>query len=513
MPISNYNELFGLVKSMTKAEKRNFNLYAKRIGGDENMKFLQLFDVIDKQKQENEEAIFTGLEHIGKQQFSNLKRHLYKQLVTSLRLIHISKDTSIEVREHIDFAKILYGKGLFHQSLKILTRAKRIAETSDLDLLILEILEFQKLIEARHITRTGALKNVELITEAENRFTSVHSEVRLSNLKILIHGWYIRNGHIQSEEDYDTVKEFFEKNLPNYDLDSLSFQEKVFLYQSYVWYYYTILDFKQCFEYSIKWVELFKKNEHFQKWDVDLMMRGYFYILTTAYYNRDKASFEKYLEEFEKFRKSKYHTFNENSRIFSFIYVHNGRLTRFGLSGEFEDGLKVIPKTLRRIKRYENKIDPHRIIVFYFKIAWIYLAAGKAGKSVNYLNKLFQIEIGFLRRDLQIYSQILFLMAHYDLENYDLMKYLIQRAESSFGKIKNRSKLQEESIKFFKKINRKGKSDHIDLFIEFSDELQLLQRDQYEKRAFLYLDIFSWVQSKVLRQTVSEVVKSQIKNY
>ena len=141
------------------------------------------------------------------------------------------------------------------------------------------------------------------------------------------------------------------------------------------------------------------------------------------------------------------------------------------------------------------------------------LAAGKAGKSVNYLNKLFQIEIGFLRRDLQIYSQILFLMAHYDLENYDLMKYLIQRAESSFGKIKNRSKLQEESIKFFKKINRKGKSDHIDLFIEFSDELQLLQRDQYEKRAFLYLDIFSWVQSKVLRKTVSEVVKSQIKNH
>ena len=78
MPISNYKELFGLVKSMTKAEKRNFNLYAKRIGGDENMKFLQLFEAIDKQKNEDEEAIFKGLGKIGKQQFSNLKRHLYK---------------------------------------------------------------------------------------------------------------------------------------------------------------------------------------------------------------------------------------------------------------------------------------------------------------------------------------------------------------------------------------------------------------------------------------------------
>ena len=513
MPISNYKELFGLVKSMTKAEKRNFNLYAKRIGGDENMKFLQLFEAIDKQKNEDEEAIFKGLGKIGKQQFSNLKRHLYKQIVTSLRLIHIKKDTSIEVREHIDFAKILYGKGLFPQSLKILTRAKRIAETNDLDLLILEILEFQKLIEARHITRTGALKNVELITEAEDKFTNVHSEVRLSNLKILIHGWYIRNGHIQNEEDYRTVKAFFEENLPPYDLDNLSFQEKIFLFQSYVWYYYTILDFERCFEYSVKWVDLFKQNTHFQKWDIDLMMRGYFYILTTAYYNRDKTSFEFYLAEFEKFRKSKYSTFNENSRIFSFIYVHNGRLTSYALNGKFEEGLKAIPRTLRRIKRYEHRMDPHRIIVFYFKIAWIYLAAGNAGKAVNYLNKLFQIEIGMLRTDLQIYSQILFLMAHYDLENYDLMKYLIQRAESSFNKIKNRSKLQEESLRFFSKINRKGKSDHTILFKEFSDVLNKLQDDPYEKRAFLYLDIYSWVQSKVLRKSVSEVVQSQFENH
>ncbi|MEE9374393.1 MAG: hypothetical protein V3V00_15160 [Saprospiraceae bacterium] len=471
------------------------------------MKFLQLFDAIDKQKEEHEETLIFGLKGIKKQQFSNLKRHLYKQIVTSLRLIHINKDTSIEVREHIDFAKILYGKGLFHQSLKILLRAKRIAEKNDLALLILEIIEFQKLIEARHITRTGAEKNVELINEAEKKFTNVISEVRLSNLKILIHGWYIRNGHIRSEKDLQTVQKFFEDNLPLYIIDDLSFQEKVFLYQSFVWYYYIILDFTQCFEYSVKWVNLFKENPHFQKWDIDLMMRGYFYILTTAYYNRDKASFAHYLNEFEKFRKAKYATFNENSRIFSFIYVHNGRLTSYALSGEFEEGLKAIPKTIRRIKRYENRMDPHRIIVFYFKIAWICLAAGKAEKSIPYLNKLFQIEIGMLRIDLQIYSQLLFLMAHYDLENFDLMKYLIKRVEGSFKKIKSSSNLQVESIKFFKKIESKGKSDHKALFQEFSKVLFELQKDPYEKRAFLYLDIYSWVRSKVTRQSISDVVR------
>ena len=74
MPISNYKELFGLVKTMTKAEKRNFNLYAKRIGGDDNMKFLQLFEAIDKQKIEDEEAVITALKGVEKKQFSNLKK-------------------------------------------------------------------------------------------------------------------------------------------------------------------------------------------------------------------------------------------------------------------------------------------------------------------------------------------------------------------------------------------------------------------------------------------------------
>lgn len=510
MPISNYNELFGLVKSMTKAEKRNFNLYAKRIGGDQNMKFLQLFDAIEKQNKEDEVSLIEGLKGIEKQHFSNLKRHLYKQIVTSLRLIHISKDTSIEVREHIDFAKILYGKGLYHQSLKILIRAKRIAEKSSLDLLILEIVEFQKLIEARHITRTGALKNQELIKEAEARFISVHSEVKLSNLKILIHGWYIRNGHIKNEEDYQEVQKFFEENLPPFKLKNLSFQEKIFLFQSFVWYYYTILDFERCYEYAVKWVTLFKENEQYQKWDVDLMMRGYFYVLTTAYYNRDHTAFSHFLEEFEKFRKKKYNSFNENSKIFSFVYVHNGRLTSFSLSGEFDDGLKAIPRTLKRIKRYGDRIDPHRIMVFYFKIAWIYLAVGKPGNAVTYLNKIFQIEMGALREDLQGYSQILFLMAHYDLDNFDLMSYLVQRTESTLKKMKDRSKLQDVSLAFFKKINKKGKSDHRVLFESFNDELFRLKNDHYEKRAFLYLDIFSWVQSKIKKVSISEVVKSQL---
>ena len=89
---------------------------------------------MDKQKELNDHQILTKLKGIDKVQYSNLKRHLYKQLMTSLRMIHIQKKTDIQVREYLDYVDILYGKGLYLQSLKILDKAKILADKSNNDL-------------------------------------------------------------------------------------------------------------------------------------------------------------------------------------------------------------------------------------------------------------------------------------------------------------------------------------------------------------------------------------------
>ena len=92
MPSNQTDNLFKLINTMSKAEKRSFKLYVNRIQGSETAKFIQLFDVLDKQKKYDEDLIFQKVPEIKKTQLSNLKRHLYKQLLTSLRLIHISKN-------------------------------------------------------------------------------------------------------------------------------------------------------------------------------------------------------------------------------------------------------------------------------------------------------------------------------------------------------------------------------------------------------------------------------------
>ena len=149
---------------MTKAEKRNFKLYVNRLQSKSDVKFVQLFDVVDKMKVWDDSIVFKKIPSIKKSQLANLKRHLYKQILISLRLIHIQKNVDIQIREQIDFARILYGKGLYIQSLKLLDRIQQIAEDNHQDILQLEILEFQKVIEERHITRSRQTSNkVELL--------------------------------------------------------------------------------------------------------------------------------------------------------------------------------------------------------------------------------------------------------------------------------------------------------------------------------------------------------------
>ena len=143
--------LFILVKSLTKSEKRQFKVYAGRLGGNTDSKFIALFNYIDKaDKFDESQVLQKGI--VTKLQLSNLKAHLYKQILISLRLNPVHRNMRMKLREQIDFSTILYHKGLYKQSLKILDKAKLIAIENDENNMAYEIIEFEKIIETQYIT-------------------------------------------------------------------------------------------------------------------------------------------------------------------------------------------------------------------------------------------------------------------------------------------------------------------------------------------------------------------------
>jgi hypothetical protein len=161
------DNLFVLVRSLTKSEKRQFKLYIGRLGVNEDSKFLLLFKVLEKLKVYDERAILKE-GFVKKQQLSNLKAHLYKQILISLRLNPSHQNLRIQLREQLDFATILYHKGLYKQSLKILDKAKSLAITNQEKNIAYEIVELEKVVESQYITRSLSSRADELTLQAKS---------------------------------------------------------------------------------------------------------------------------------------------------------------------------------------------------------------------------------------------------------------------------------------------------------------------------------------------------------
>ena len=111
MPNRSVDAVFQLVHSLQKAEKRAFKLYITRNSGNADLKVIQLFDAMDKLSDYDESLLLKKVPAVKKQQLSNLKAHLYQEILSSLRLLKTDHNIDIQLHEQLDFARILYNKG------------------------------------------------------------------------------------------------------------------------------------------------------------------------------------------------------------------------------------------------------------------------------------------------------------------------------------------------------------------------------------------------------------------
>lgn len=512
MPISNSEQLFGLIKSLSKSEKRSFKLYAQRSHNQSTSKFVQLFDILDSMDSYDEEVIIQKSAQIKKGQLSNLKRHLYTQIMKALRNTHIDKELDIQIREQLDFARILYGKGLYMQSLKILSRVKNVARDAHQNVLYFEILEFEKRIEEKHITRSRSIagKMEDLIATSDHANHLINMESALTNLKLKIHGLYIKGGHAKNMKDAERVFQYFEENKPDIPYEGLSFFEKVYWHQSYVWLYYILLDFENCLIHARKWTDFFRDDPKMAGVNPDLYMRGMHYVMTACFHLNKEEEYWEYLQLLDEFYKTHHEHFNQTSEIIYFLYGNFGKLDLANLNGRYDKNVALVPGIEKKLTLYEAHLDNHRVMQFYYKFAWTYFARGNYDEAINYLHKILSLNVKHLREDIQCYSWLLFILSHFEEMNFALLTHLIKSATKFFKKMKEKNKVQQILIQFVRTQLRSNQTLSKDTYRALIDELNHYSKDSYEGKALLYLDAGIWAESKLKGKTIEAVKKEEV---
>lgn len=506
MPSRSTDALFQLIKSLEKSEKRNLKLFVNRNSGSESLKSLQLFDALDKMSEYDDALVLKKAPSIKKQQLSNTKALLYRQILSSLRVLKDERNTDLQLHEMLDNARILYNKGLYHQTLKILERIKEFARTHNQLTYLQQALFFEKKIEALYITRSLQTRAGELSAEADTVNKTITNINALSNLTLLLYGWYIQNGHARNEKDLKTAQQFIEAHLPA-DTGN-SFYEKVYLYQSYVWYAYIKLDFLMYYRYCQKWVDVFEQHPRMIETETAMYVKGMHNLMSAHFnlLNHDKLAL--CIKKFKHFAQSSLIQDTDNNRIVTYVYLYTAVINLHFLEGTFHKGIKMVPFLEKMLVEHARYLDRHRVMVFYYKIACLYFGSGDNGKAIDYLNRIIN-QKDDLRTDLQCYSRLLHLIAHYELGNYNLLEYLIKSVYRYMAKMGNLSKVEEEMFRFLRHAFKFNERTIKPEFEKLLNKLKKYQNHRLESRAFAYLDVISWLESKISGINVQDVIRKK----
>jgi hypothetical protein len=512
MTTDHKENLFILVKSLSKSEKRQFKLYAGRVEANQNAKFLHLFNLLDRAKEYNEIEILKK-NFVTKQQLSNLKAHLYRQILVSLRMNPSIQNARMQIREQLDFATVLYQKGLYKQSLKILEKAKSIAYRYEEKYLAFEIVELEKVIESQYITRSMSNRAEQLIQDATELAEQNELCSELSNLSLQLYERLIKAGYVKSDEEFREVTKFFFERLPNLEYEQMGFRERMWYCKAHVWYSLLTQDFLSSFKYAKRWVELFRQFPRMIESHPVFYLKANNFLLEAIVLIKHPKRFKTVLRDMQAVLASDQFPKNDNLKALSFLYYYNNQLNLYFLEGEFKEGQVIVPEILAHIDRLQNKIDPHHIMLLYYKLGCLYFGGDDYENAIVYLNKIVQNRGLKMREDLLCFARVLNLVAHYeagydyhiDTHIRDTYKFLL--------KMDDLHEVQKSMISFIRKLGDIYPHELKVHFKQLHAELKQYEEDPYERRAFLYLDILSWLESKIENKPIAHIIKAKALKY
>lgn len=125
--------LHGIIKTLSKSEKRYFKLFASRTTAENDERPIRLFDLIDKQDEAPEDSRLKKDSGAGSEQgFMALTRQLNDVLLKSLHAFHEEKTPEPKIRAQLHYTELLLAKGLEKHARQQLKVARDLARKHEL---------------------------------------------------------------------------------------------------------------------------------------------------------------------------------------------------------------------------------------------------------------------------------------------------------------------------------------------------------------------------------------------
>lgn len=476
---------------------------------ERDKKFIRLFEFIETQKEFNEEKILNDEPAFDPSQFSNLKANLYTKLLRSLRNYSIHSIAGIEIRELIDEAQILFNKSLYQQCSQRLKKASKLAEKTDSLELQLEILRWKK----RVLTQTVDWENQSYVEEVVNEVQRVNTRINnintFTNLQAQLQSHYRKTGYIQNEKELKNIDAITDK-LAEINEEDFSISEKISLYHVYIDYYAFVQDFEKARSYAEKWVDIFRINPKLIRPKLETYIQGLNYLLIAQNKLLQYDEFQETKKELRNLNKLPTTYYNENIRLKLLKYTFVHEFNSLFLRGDFDRGVALIERLASGLEGFINQLDSHSRVILFYKTACLYFGNGDYKKTIFWLNKILVSKEVDLREDIHGFARILNLISHYELGNTELIGHYVRATYRYLLKRENLHQFQKLVLRFLKGLKpQMGPKEVIERFRILHLKMLELQKNPFEKRAFVYFDMVSWLESRIEGRTTMEIIKEK----
>ncbi|KAA1247681.1 hypothetical protein [Aquimarina sp. RZ0] len=457
-------ELFYLIKSLTKSEKRYFKLSTK---GNENAEYVSLFDAIETQKKYNENKIKELFkEKAFTNQLTTIKNYLKQRILQSLRNYHARISIKAELIDIIRNVEILFSKGQYSICESELKRAEKKAVNFQQDLLLFLIKDWKRkvyqalfpqnlpelktIIQDQKNTLESTTEYVDLLlanTDPTQFSLSHKKSLSLQNktLKIL----YKYRKQLASRNN-KKAKETLENLLKEWEQYPDLLKENFTMYFSISNNYLGFLVFEKLHKEAFVRILLLKQKAK---------------EIGTISATLIKETLRLYNIELEVHR--------------SLTELHNTQ--------------EIIIEIQEYIKKNKSLIPNNYWLSFRFQFANIYFQKKDYKKALLWINTILNHQTKKDRKDLITYTYWLNILTHYELKNSFTLRYLVDALKKHIKKQKNIAPYEKILLKFLSKTVEFSEKEKKKAFITLLEQLEELP---IPKSALGYINFNSWILKK-----------------
>lgn len=497
------DDLFKLIKSMNKSEKRYFKLFSS--AQKENKNNLLLFDTIEKQEVYDEEKL---KKKFGKNesfnQFAVTKTRLYNLILKSLSAYHSKRTIDIQIRKSLNKVEILYFKGLFNQCLKIIEKEKKTCYTFQKYSLLLDLIRWERKI------RSFDIDNLQAVNLSSKEATSVLSKLSGLNAyqSISLSEWMLSNekGRLREDADKRKFQTIISNPLLQKEPATIGWEAQWHYWFTYFTHYKIMGDYHKAYIAAKKSLDIFDTipgliGEEVHKYISSLSNIA---IALQEMTNVNECIF--YTNKLRSFIKSPALSFYSTLHRRAYFLSYMIELDLYVKSRNIEAATKVIPHIEKHFGTYSTEFSEYFKVGIYLEIANVFFISGDLKKSLFWLNKTLN---GLNDRlDLQPAARLMNIVINYELNNIYTLDALITSTHHFLKRNKKLYPYEKNILNELKKFQfSTDKKTERKILQEMKDCVKKILMDEYGKIALEYFDLTAWIESKLEHRPILEIIK------